>query len=527
MNSSSMSSSPNPNSIESQEIEGNPWSVLPIKTRLFAKECTEIVLSNRKITKLINFEQFENLEALWLNHNKMEKIENLDTNFRLKILCLGHNRLTTLKGSLHVMKFVRVLFLNNNKLRNLDKTLSIMKNLSFLENLNLNGNPVAEEPEYRSRVIFFIPTLEILDRHKVTDTEKSNSEKVVLEFQDPEKAKNKEKERLEKERVQKEYELNRGKDKDMDNSTGNIGSKGGKSSKSNEKNKRGSKSTSKNAFHKFSTTEKELFEESDNIVLKYKALEELARLKVLKQLQLDDLPKGYAPNNRLIENNYEKYYRLDSQFCPELETNEMRRIFSLYDASKSLFYFILPYFTLYSLILPYIKSYRIEATGSIHKKELKFLFFDVKNLLNKNGVELIERKFMNTMIDFYSKSKELIKVSEIKKKFFEILHEIKSNKINEAKLIPDLDYIDSIVKEVKLGSIVGSTKNNNMNSNTMKNSMNNNTMKSTSKSLFKKSIISNIKQDRKDIFNIRSYADMSNIREIVLNENKLEAVYNK
>jgi hypothetical protein len=51
---------------------GDPWSVLPIKTRKFAKECTEIVLSNRNINKLINFENFENLEALWLNNNKVK-----------------------------------------------------------------------------------------------------------------------------------------------------------------------------------------------------------------------------------------------------------------------------------------------------------------------------------------------------------------------------------------------------------------------------------------------------------------------
>lgn len=50
---------------------GDPWTVLPIKTRKHAKECTDIVLSNRKIKSLINFEHFENLEALWLNNNKV------------------------------------------------------------------------------------------------------------------------------------------------------------------------------------------------------------------------------------------------------------------------------------------------------------------------------------------------------------------------------------------------------------------------------------------------------------------------
>ena len=53
---------------------GDPWTVIPIKTRKYAKECSDVVLSNRKIRALINFENFENLEALWLNNNKVNKI---------------------------------------------------------------------------------------------------------------------------------------------------------------------------------------------------------------------------------------------------------------------------------------------------------------------------------------------------------------------------------------------------------------------------------------------------------------------
>ena len=97
--------------------------------------------------------------------NKLEKIEGLDKNFSLKLLCLENNRLITIEGSLHVMKFIQVLMLNDNKLRNLDLNISILKSLSFLKSLNLFGNPLAEEPEYRNRVIFALPSLDDLDRH--------------------------------------------------------------------------------------------------------------------------------------------------------------------------------------------------------------------------------------------------------------------------------------------------------------------------------------------------------------------------
>jgi Leucine-rich repeat (LRR) protein len=63
------------------------------------------------------------------------------------------------------MKFIHTLYLDNNKLRNLDKTLSHLVPFSFLKNLNLCGNPVAEEPEYRNRVIYSLPSLDIFDRH--------------------------------------------------------------------------------------------------------------------------------------------------------------------------------------------------------------------------------------------------------------------------------------------------------------------------------------------------------------------------
>ena len=174
------------NQEEEEVVKGDPWSVLPVKTRKYAKECIEIVLSKRKITELVNFEAFKNLEALWLTNNCLTSINGLDENFRIKILCCGKNRITTLEGSsISKMKFLETLYLNNNKLKNLELVLSNLKNFSFLKNLNLFGNPVAEEPEYRPRVIYVLKSVEIFDRHKVTDMEKMKCEQIVKEYNDP------------------------------------------------------------------------------------------------------------------------------------------------------------------------------------------------------------------------------------------------------------------------------------------------------------------------------------------------------
>ena len=40
------------NQEEEEVVKGDPWSVLPVKTRKYAKECIEIVLSKRKTIKL-------------------------------------------------------------------------------------------------------------------------------------------------------------------------------------------------------------------------------------------------------------------------------------------------------------------------------------------------------------------------------------------------------------------------------------------------------------------------------------------
>ena len=169
-----------------EEVTGDPWTILPVKTRKYAKECIEIVLSKRHITKLVKFNDFENLEALWLTNNNLTEIKGLETNFRIKILCLGFNRISSLEGSsLNVMKFLETLYLNNNKLKNLDKVITYLSQFKFLKSLNLFGNPVAEEPEYRPRVVDTLKSLEIFDRHMVTTIERIKAEKIVKEFNDP------------------------------------------------------------------------------------------------------------------------------------------------------------------------------------------------------------------------------------------------------------------------------------------------------------------------------------------------------
>jgi hypothetical protein len=406
------------NKEEEEIVKGDPWSILPVKTRKYAKECIEIVLSKRKITELINFDMFENLEALWLTDNRLTEIKGLDANFRIKILCCGKNRITTLEGSsISKMKFLETLYLNDNKLKNLDLVLSNLKNFSFLKNLNLFGNPVAEEPEYRPRVIYVIKSLEIFDRHKVTDMEKMKCEQIVKEYNDP----------LSKKKVKRPKRLK--------------------------------------VYEKFSTIEKELFDEVDNIIKK-RELDEEENKKIQQELiEKEKYPKGYIPYNNIMAGNFEKYYNKNIVTCPELEDNEMDRLFNKYDISN---------------------------TGKFKKGDIQLIFFDVKDLLSKRKIEFNENKLINEMLNFYASSGDFVTKDDIKKCYGKILHGFKANIIKDKVVVNNLDYL----KKLSTGN----------------------------DPYLEKNTIKNIGPQRRDIFNIKCITDKEQ-RTVILNENRLKKMY--
>lgn len=50
---------------------GTPWQVLPIKNAKYARDLTEVHLSDRDLDIIEKFEEFPNLEVAWLNNNKV------------------------------------------------------------------------------------------------------------------------------------------------------------------------------------------------------------------------------------------------------------------------------------------------------------------------------------------------------------------------------------------------------------------------------------------------------------------------
>jgi len=171
------------------KVISDPWSVLPIKNAKCARGTSEVHLSDRNIEVLGNFQSFPNLEVLWLNNNKaistqLRRIDNLDLNFRIKHLFCENNRIHTLEGSLSHFKFLTTLLLGDNHLRNLDRLIEKLGKFTCLETLNLYGNPCAEEPYYRLKVVNAVPSLRVFDRHDVTVMERIKAESVVTKLQE-------------------------------------------------------------------------------------------------------------------------------------------------------------------------------------------------------------------------------------------------------------------------------------------------------------------------------------------------------
>ena len=110
---------------------GNPWSILPIKNNKYARDLAEVHLSDRGLDKLELFEQFPNLEEIWISNNSLKNLDDIETNFRCKKILCQNNEVSNING-LKKFKFLEVLLLGDNKLRDLDKFLVVITKFAFL-----------------------------------------------------------------------------------------------------------------------------------------------------------------------------------------------------------------------------------------------------------------------------------------------------------------------------------------------------------------------------------------------------------
>lgn len=108
---------------------------------------------------------------------QLENLDGIASNFRCKKVVCQNNLIENIDG-LKKFKFLETLLLGNNQLRDLDKFLVHLTKFAFLKQLDLFGNPLAEEPDYRMKIIYLMPQVLTLDRHVVTVQERIKAKRI-------------------------------------------------------------------------------------------------------------------------------------------------------------------------------------------------------------------------------------------------------------------------------------------------------------------------------------------------------------
>eukprot|EP00760_Papus_ankaliazontas_P022554 PhM_4_TR18877/c0_g1_i2/m.82829 len=164
----------------------DPFQVLKYR-REDARSVTEIHMGKRGIKRLHpNFQHFVNLTSLWVNDNKLQSLKGLVPDnvdplapktgcVRLRALQAFNNPITSLGKDLLRLRFLEVLLLSNNRLSNMEVVSQSIRHLRHLKHLDLFGNPLAEEKNYREYFITNHRSLEIFDRHVITDEERASA----------------------------------------------------------------------------------------------------------------------------------------------------------------------------------------------------------------------------------------------------------------------------------------------------------------------------------------------------------------
>ncbi|XP_076015008.1 leucine-rich repeat and guanylate kinase domain-containing protein [Genypterus blacodes] len=130
---------------------------------------THLSLAHNKISSVSSLDNLP-LVKLCLRGNQLKKIEGLEGLKCLQFLDLSLNRITSLSG-LQNLPLLGSINLENNLISEIQEAKHI-HDLSLLRDLNLQGNPVQEQPDYRQSIIFLLQHLTRLDQEKVTTEDK-------------------------------------------------------------------------------------------------------------------------------------------------------------------------------------------------------------------------------------------------------------------------------------------------------------------------------------------------------------------
>ncbi|KAM6913375.1 dynein regulatory complex subunit 3 [Lycodopsis pacificus] len=128
-------------------------------------------LNNNIIEKIKGLDRLISLTWLNLSFNRIEKIEGLVSLRKLQVLNLSNNRISVIENMDTLEKLTHFL-IANNLVGQLDNVLYLRK-FKNLFTVNLRGNPVSEEDDYKSSIAAYLPNLVCLD-YRLLDEKTKN-----------------------------------------------------------------------------------------------------------------------------------------------------------------------------------------------------------------------------------------------------------------------------------------------------------------------------------------------------------------
>ncbi|KAJ1878981.1 hypothetical protein LPJ57_003095 [Coemansia sp. RSA 486] len=121
-----------------------------------------LVVSQNEISKIPEMPLLKELTKISAAHNKISDIPDLTQYPKLKEIRLNDNRIAAVPESIRGCTGLKVVDLGNNKIDSWS-SVAPLTSIPYLHNLNLKGNPVCEQANYREKVIEMIPSLRVLD----------------------------------------------------------------------------------------------------------------------------------------------------------------------------------------------------------------------------------------------------------------------------------------------------------------------------------------------------------------------------
>eukprot|EP01012_Entosiphon_sulcatum_P022397 TRINITY_DN2733_c0_g1_i1.p1 TRINITY_DN2733_c0_g1~~TRINITY_DN2733_c0_g1_i1.p1 ORF type:complete len:1527 (-),score=315.85 TRINITY_DN2733_c0_g1_i1:41-4621(-) len=157
-------------------------------TRIEGLECCakleELNLEDNRLTRIEGLNSLLNLRKLELGKNKISKVEGLENMHHLCLLSVEDNEITSLSGFNAAPNLMEI-YAGNNKIESI-KEINNLRDLGKLIIVDLSGNGLCKDRDYRLYAVFNLKKLKVLDGVSVDAAENGRAKEAFAGKMTPE-----------------------------------------------------------------------------------------------------------------------------------------------------------------------------------------------------------------------------------------------------------------------------------------------------------------------------------------------------